>query len=265
MRTDFQHLLIERDDSIVTIKLNRPQVLNAFNDLMLQEFIEATEAVAEDETIRCVIIAGAGRAFGAGQDLAKFVVEQTQSVSDTVRGHLQHYHRLVQTLHEMPKPVIAAIHGVATGVSLNLALACDLRIVADNARLAQGFVRIGLVPDGGGAYFLPRLVGLGKALEMALLADEVSGPEAERLGLANKCVPLAELEATTRSLAQRLAHGPTSTYGLIKELMYTGQDSDLQTVFALEGDLQARALLSADHHEGVTAFLQKRPPKYSGK
>ncbi len=265
MRTDFQHLLIERNGSIVTIILNRPQVLNAFNDLMLQECIEATEVAAEDETIRCVVITGAGRAFGAGQDLAKFAVEYTHDIPDDVREHLQRYHRLVQTLHEMPKPVIAAIHGVATGISLNLALACDLRIAADNARLAQGFARIGLVPDGGGAYFLPRLVGLAKALEMALLADEISGSEAERLGLVNKCVPLAELASTTRALAQRLAHGPTYTYGLIKELMYTGQDSDLQRVFALEGDLQARALLTADHREGVAAFLQKRPPRYSGK
>ena len=266
MRTDFQHLLVQQDGAVVTITMNRPEVLNAFNDLMLQELTEAAETAAYDETIRCVVLMGAGRAFGAGQDLTTFGSARAEREgADRVSEHLKKYHRLVQILHNMPKPVIAAIRGVAAGISLNIALACDLRIASDNSRFIQAFARIGLIPDGGGGYFLPRLVGLGKALEMALLAEEVSGPEAERIGLVNKCVPLAEFEAATHALAQRLANGPTRAYGLIKELTYKSLDSDLQTSLDLEGKLQDIAITTEDHREGVTAFLQKRPAKYTGR
>lgn len=269
MRTDFQHVLVQQDGAVVTLMMNRPEVLNAFDDLLLQEMTEAAEAAAQDETIRCVILTGAGRAFGAGQDLSGFAAshperEQTTDAS-AIEEHLKKYHRLVHILRDMPKPVIAAIRGVAAGISLNIALACDLRIAADDARLIQAFARIGLIPDGGGGYFLPRLIGAGKALEMALLADEVSGVEAERIGLVNKCVPLAEFEATTSALAQRLAGGPTRTYGLIKNLIYASLDTDLQHSLDMEGKLQSIALATQDHREGVNAFLQKRRAQYSGK
>jgi len=265
MRTDFKYLLIHQDEGVVTIIMNRPQVLNAFNDAMLQELTEAVEAAARDESVRCVVITGAGRAFGSGQDLTSFASLSSGDEPIPVSEHLTKYHRLLYALHEMPKPCIAAIRGVAAGISCNIALACDLRIAADNARFIEAFARIGLVPDGGGGYFLPRLIGLGRALEMAMLADEVSGPEAERIGLVNKCVPLDEFEAETAALAHRLAQGPTRTYGLIKELMYKSLDCDLQGSLRLEGKLQDRAFTTADHKEGVAAFLNKRPPKYSGK
>jgi len=182
-----------------------------------------------------------------------------------VSEHLAKYHRLILAIRHMPKPVIAAIQGVATGISLNIALACDVRIAADNARLLEAFARIGLVPDGGGGYTLPRLIGLGKALEMALLANEVSGAEAERIGLVNRCVPFSELEETTRALAKQLANGPTRTYGLIKELMYTSLDRDLQASLHLEGQLQEAAYATADHRESVDAFLHKRAAQFTGK
>jgi 2-(1,2-epoxy-1,2-dihydrophenyl)acetyl-CoA isomerase len=265
MRTDFQYVLVQQDGGVLTLTMNRPEVLNAFNDPMLQELTEAAEAAAQDETVRCVVLTGAGRAFGSGQDLSAFSARYASNEPIKVSEHLQLYHNLIHVLRTMPKPTIAAIRGVATGISLNIALSCDLRIAADNARFSQAFARIGLVPDGGGAYFLPRLIGFGKALEMALLAEEVSGPEAERLGLVSKCVPVAEFESATLALAQRLAHGPTLAYGLIKKLMYTSLDSDLQTVLQLEGEMQDLAIASADHREGVTAFLQKRPPEYHGK
>ncbi len=265
MRGSFQYLLVRQDEGVLTITMNRPEVLNAFNDLMLEELTEAVESAARDDAVRCVIIAGAGRAFGSGQDLSVLASAHSAAEPVKVSTHLQKYHHLVQVLHEMPKPVIAAMQGVAAGISLNIALACDLRIASDEARFRQAFARIGLVPDGGGAYFLPRLVGLGKALEMALLADDMNAQEAERYGLVNACVPLAELEAATRTLARRLANGPTRAYGLIKELLYTAVDSDLPTVFALEGKLQDIAIETADHREGVAAFLQKRPPNYSGQ
>jgi 2-(1,2-epoxy-1,2-dihydrophenyl)acetyl-CoA isomerase len=165
----------------------------------------------------------------------------------------------------MPKPVIAAIQGVATGITLNIALACDICIAADNARLREGFALIGLVPDGGGGYTLPRLVGIGRAMEIALLAEDISGAEAERIGLVNRCVPLSELDKTTRALAKRLAHGPTRTYQLIKELMYKSLEMDLQASLHLEGQLQEAAYATADHREGVDAFLHKRTAKFIGK
>lgn len=264
MRDDFKHLLIRRDGAVVTLMMNRPEVLNAFNDLLLQELTEAADDAAHDETIRCVVITGAGRAFGAGQDLVSLTAAEKSAEPVPISEHLTKYHRLLSIIRAMPKPVIAAIRGVAAGISCNIALGCDLRIAADNARFIQAFARIGLVPDGGGGYFLPRLVGLGRALEIAMLADEIGGPEAERIGLVNKCVPLDEFEAATAALAQRLAQGPTRTYALIKELMYSSLDSDLQSSLKLEGELQNIAFTTADHKEGVAAFLQKRSPHYKG-
>ena len=265
MRTDFQNILVEQDESVVTLTMNRPDMLNAINTLMLEELIEAAEGAASDETIRCVVLAGAGRAFGAGQDLTEFSSAHASSEPFQPSAHLAKYHHLILALRHMPKPVIAAIQGVVTGISLNIALACDMRIAADNARLIEGFARIGLVPDGGGAYTLPRLIGLGRALEMALLANEVSGAEAERIGLVNRCVPLAELDDMTRALAKQLANGPTRAYGLIKELLYTSLEMDLQASLHLEGQLQDAAYATADHREAVDAFLHKRAANLTGK
>jgi 2-(1,2-epoxy-1,2-dihydrophenyl)acetyl-CoA isomerase len=224
---------------------------------MLQELTEAAEEVAGDETIRCVVLTGAGRAFGAGQDLTAL---SQRPISEL----LKKYHRLVQVLREMPKPVIAAVRGVAAGISCNIALACDLRIAADDARFIEAFARIGLIPDSGGGYFLPRLVGLGRALELAMLADEVSGPEAERIGLVNRCVPLAEFEAATAALARRLAQGPTRAYALIKQQMYQSLDCDLPAALALEARLQDIAITTEDHRAALEAFLRKQSPSYHG-
>ena len=233
MRTDFRHLLVHLDGGVLTITFNRPEVLNAFNDTMLEELEEAVEAAAEDGSVRCVVLTGAGRGFGSGQDVRTFA-----------KAHSS---------------------GVAAGISCNIALACDLRIASDNARFLEAFARIGLVPDGGGGYFLPRLVGLGKALEMAMLAEEVSGREAERIGLVNKCVPDKEFESSVNALAARLANGPTRAYGLMKELINTSLVSDLPTSLRQECDLQDLAAATDDHREGVAAFLEKRRPNFTGR
>src|SRR5947208_11615727 len=267
MRTNFQHLLIQEDNHVLKISMNRPEVYNAFNDTMLDELGEVLEAAAQDPAVRCVVVTGTGRAFGSGQDLRSFATIQA-SRGDTpikVSEHLRKYHRIVRAIRTMPKPVIAAVQGVAAGASCNIALACDMRIAADNARFIEAFARIGLVPDAGGGFFLPRLVGFGKALELAMLAEEVSGPEAERIGLVNKCVPVAEFEAATKAFAQKLANGPTRAYGLIKELMNKSLESDLTTLLRLEGELQDKAFRTEDHREGVAAFLQKRRPNYTGR
>lgn len=264
MRTDFQDLLINQDGGVLTITMNRPEVLNAFNNTMLHELGEALETAAQDDTVRCVVLTGAGGAFGAGQDLRTFTAMRSSNEPVKVSEHLGNYHRIVHTIRSMPKPVIAAVQGVAAGISCNLALSCDMRICADNARFIEAFARIGLIPDGGGGFFLPRLVGMGKALELSMLAEEVSGPEAERIGLVNKCVPLAEFESATKALAQKLAKGPTRAYGLIKELMNKAVESDLEATLRIEGELQDIAIETADHREGVTAFLEKRPANYTG-
>lgn len=267
MRADYQYVLVQQDNAVLTITMDRPTVLNAINSQMLEELNEIADEAATDAAIRCVVLQGAGRAFGAGQDLSEFKAYYSSDNVDAgpLGEHLLGYHRLARRLHEMPKPVVAVLHGVATGVSLNLAFACDLRIAADTTRFSEAFARIGLVPDGGGSYFLTRLVGVAKALEISLLADEFSGVEAERLGLINKCVPLAELEATVAAFTQRLAQGPTYAYSLIKQLTYHAHDHDLQDVLHLESELQDKAFHTADHREGVQAFFEKRAPRYSGK
>ncbi|HLI08462.1 MAG TPA: enoyl-CoA hydratase-related protein [Ktedonobacteraceae bacterium] len=264
MKTVFETLLISQDGGVLTITMNRPEVLNAVNDVMLDEMGEVLEEAGGAGEVRCVVITGAGRAFGAGADLRGFAQLHGSGEPIKVSEHLQKYHRIVRAIRTLPKPVIAAVRGVAAGASCNLALACDLRIAADDARFLEAFARIGLIPDAGGGFFLPRLVGFGKAMEMAMLADEVSGPEAERIGLVNKCVPLDEFEAATQALARRLAKGPTRAYGLIKELMNSSIQSDLETTLRLEGALQDIAIATADHREGVAAFLQKRPANYTG-
>src|SRR5262249_55513936 len=154
---------------------NRPEVLNAFNDQLIDELSQALDAATHDDDVRCVVLTGAGRAFGSGQDLTALSSSIRRGSDEPVKvsEHLERYHKLIALIREMPKPVIAAVRGVAAGISCNIALACDMRIAADNARFIEAFARIGLVPDGGGGYFLPRLVGLGKALEMAMLADEI--------------------------------------------------------------------------------------------
>src|SRR5574340_1349307 len=247
MQTDFQHLLVTRDGAVLTITMNRPEVLNAFNDVMLAELTEVIEAAAQDEAVRCVVLTGAGRAFGSGQDLHSFAGVRSSGAIGAVSDHLKKYHRVVYAIREMPKPVIAAVRGVAAGISCNIALACDMRIASEDSRFIEAFARIGLVPDGGGGYFLPRLIGVGRAMEMAMLADEVTGAEAERIGLVNRCVAEAEFDAVVAAFARRLANGPTRAYGLIKKEIYACAESDLQTALRLEGELQDIAFETEDH------------------
>lgn len=266
MRTDYEHLLVSQNDGVLTITMNRPEVLNAVSEPMLDGLGEILEAAAHDASVRCIVLTGAGRAFGSGADVRGIAAlhEAAGEAPLKISEHLHKYHRVVRAIRSMSQPVVAAVHGVAAGASCNLALACDLRIVSEDARFIEAFARIGLVPDAGGGFFLPHLVGLGKALELALLADEISGPEAERLGLANMCVPVARFEETVKTLARRLAAGPPRTYGLIKVLMQTAVTSDLETTMRTEGELQDIAINTADHREGVAAFLQKRPAVFTG-
>ncbi len=266
MRTDFQTLRTTIADRVLTVTMHRPEVYNALNEAMIDELGEVFVGLPNElDQIRCVVLTGAGRAFGSGQDLRVFAAAYEQAEPIVISEHLTRYHRIVQAMRAAPQPIIAAINGVAAGASANLALACDLRVVAEDARFVEAFARIALVPDAGGPYFLTRLVGVGKALELALLAEEISGREAERIGLVNRCVPAEALASTVRDLATRLANGPTTTYGLIKDLLYRSAEVDLATSLQLEGAAQDRAFATHDHREGVQAFLAKRPPQFTGE
>ena len=219
--------------------------------------------------MRAVVITGAGRGFCAGADLTQSALRATGAPGSTrgatVQRHLEeHYHPLITELRALEKPVIAAVNGVAAGAGMSLALACDLRLAGESAYFLQAFVRIGLVPDAGSTWFLPRLVGTGKAMEMAMLGERVNAAEALSLGLVSRVVPDESLAAAAAELAGRLAAGPYSL-GLIKRALYASGESDLATQLRREAELQALAADSEDSAEGVAAFLTKRPPQFRGR
>lgn len=250
-------LITERDGAVLTLTLNRPEKLNSITDPMLVALRGALTGEAADPAVRAVVLTGAGRAFCAGQDL--------QAFSGRVQEHLDRlYHPVLKAIVGLDKPVVAALNGVVAGAGLSLALACDLRVAGASATLVQAFVRIGLVPDSGGSWFLPRLVGLGRALEMSLLGDDVPAAEALRIGLVERVVADADVLPAARELAARLAAGPRSV-SLIKRLLRSSMSSRLDEQLDLEARLQAEATATRDAVEGVTAFREKRPPRFEGR
>jgi len=258
----YETILYNQDEGVLTITLNRPDVLNAFNSVMGRELLDALKKAERDPEARCVVITGAGRAFSSGEDLKARQAEGITEFGPTLRDR---YNPIVLRIRNMDKPVLGSINGVAAGAGCSLALACDLRIASEKARFIEVFVRVGLVPDSGSSFFLPRLVGLGKALEMAFLGDEVGAEEALRLGLVNRMVPAEELETATRELALRLAKGPTKAIGLAKRAMNRALTMDLEDLMEYEAYGQEVAGASADYQEGVAAFSEKRPANFTGK
>lgn len=254
-------ILLDQREGILTITLNRPDVLNAVNDLMLRELYDALRQAARDVATRCVVLTGAGRGFCSGQDLRDRGGAATFSFSESLRTR---YNPVILLIRTMEKPVVAAVNGVAAGAGCSLALAADLRIASDRASFIEVFARVGLVPDSGSTYFLPRLVGLGKALELAYTADPVDAPEALRLGLVNRVVPHDDLPAQTALLAKRLAAGPTRGYGLTKRAINHALHAPLEQTLDYEAALQEIAGRTADHREGVAAFLEKRQANFKG-
>jgi 2-(1,2-epoxy-1,2-dihydrophenyl)acetyl-CoA isomerase len=257
----YETLLYEKRNGVAAITLNRPQALNAFTPQMNLEFQDALKDAEQDGAIRCFLITGAGRAFCAGQDLKGRTKEQRGSLGASLR---ERYNPLILRLRRTEKIVVAGVNGVAAGAGCNLALACDLRIASEDARFIQAFVKVGLAPDSGGSFFLPRLVGLSKALELLLLGDPVDAREAQRIGLVAKVVPSAELPGAMRELAERIACGPRSI-GLIKRAVNRALLPELEAQLEYEAYLQEIAGRSADYDEGVTAFLEKRQPAFTGK
>lgn len=258
---EYQAILYAAQHGVATITLNRPEVLNASGDRMMAEILEALQQAEHDDAVRVVVITGAGRAFCAGQDL-KEVDGSAAGLSELLR---RRYNPVILKIRDLPKPVIAAINGVAAGAGLSLALACDLRLASDKARLIEAFARIALVPDAGSTFFLPRLVGLARASELAFLGDEVSAAEAERLGLVNRVVPADDLAAATRALAQRLAAAPTRAIGLIKRALNHALEDGLEATLDYEASLQEIAAQGEDFPEGLAAFREKRPARFHGR
>jgi 2-(1,2-epoxy-1,2-dihydrophenyl)acetyl-CoA isomerase len=258
-------LLVSLEVGVLSLTLNRPEKLNAFNPEMHQALREALERAAGDASVRAVLLTGAGRGFCAGQDLAERDVSAGAAPIDLSVSLASNYNPLVRRLRELPKPVLCAVNGVAAGAGANIAFAGDIVLAARSARFVQAFSRIGLIPDSGGTYFLPRLVGSARAMALALLAESVGAEQAEQWGLIWKAVDDARLGAEALALARRLANGPTKGYGLLKRAMNASSGNSLDAQLDLERDLQREAGFSDDYREGVRAFKEKREPKFTGK
>ncbi len=257
-----QTILYSNADGIARITLNRPDRLNSFTASMHAELREALARTAA-EGARVLLLTGAGRGFCAGQDLSDRAVAPDAAPVDLGESIERNYKPLVLGLRSLPMPVICAVNGVAAGAGANIALACDIVIAAKGASFVQAFCRIGLVPDSGGTYFLPRLVGTARAMALALLGDKLTAEEAVQWGLIYKCVDDPELAATSEALAAQLAKGPTKGLAAIKRALYAAPPT-LEAALDLERDLQRECGFSADYREGVAAFMAKRPPNFTG-
>lgn len=254
-------IIVETSGGVTTITLNRPEVLNAVNTPMAKELHDAVRQAARDAAVRCVVLTGAGRGFCSGQDL------RGRAAGDfSYRAHLRStYNPVILLLRTMEKPVLAAVNGVAAGAGCSLALAADLRVASARASFIQIFSRVGLIPDSGSTWFLPRLVGTGKAFELACTAEPVDAAEALRLGLVNRVVPPDDLMPQTMELAMRLASGPTRAYGLTKRAFAYAIGASLEQALEYEAQVQEIAGHTADHREGVAAFIEKREAKFEGR
>ncbi len=261
---NFQTLLYSLSNGVCTITLNRPEVYNALNEQMKKELNEALKEAEKDPNVRCLVLRGAGdKAFCSGQDLKEHAGKDTRrSLKESLE---KSYNPMIRKMRNIEKPIIGMINGVAAGAGLSIALACDMRIMADHAKLIEVFIRIALVPDSGSHWFLTRLVGMGKAFEYAALGNDITAAEAERVGLVNKVVPAAELESATMAIAEQLAKAPTKSIGLIKRALNKALSSDLDSLLDYEAYLQEIASLTEDHREGVQAFLEKRPAQFKGR
>jgi len=259
-----QPILVEQQAGYRIITLNRPDRLNAFNDAMHVALLEAIDAAEADESCRTVMITGAGKGFCAGQDLNDRLVKPGEKMPPSTSLE-QYYNPLVRKLRALPFPVIAAVNGVAAGAGCNVALACDIVIAARSARFIQSFARIGLVPDTGGTFFLPRLVGDARARGLALLAQELAADKAAEWGMIWRCVDDNALIYEARRICEHFSIAPTQGLALIKRALNASAGNTLDAQLDLERDLQAMARDIPDYAEGVRAFMEKRKPKFTGR
>ena len=250
------------DEGVGVITLNRPDKLNSFNQQMAYDVQGALDHCMENPEVRCVVITGAGRAFCAGQDLEEAIAPDSAEIEEHVETK---YNPMVRKIRAIEKPVIAAVNGVAAGAGANLAYCCDLVVAAESAKFIQSFINIGLVPDTGGTYFLPRLVGIHKASVMTMLGEKMLAEEAKDLGLVYKIFPNEELLDGAMELAKRMAKMPTRGIGLTKKALNYSLRNNLNEQLAVEKDLQGQAGRTSDNTEGINAFLEKRKPNFTGE
>jgi 2-(1,2-epoxy-1,2-dihydrophenyl)acetyl-CoA isomerase len=258
-------ILVSIEAGVQRITLNRPDKLNAFNPEMHRLLRAALEQAEREPAIRCVLLTGAGRGFCAGQDLSERAAKADDAPIDLSVSIESYYNPLVRRMRALAKPIVCAVNGVAAGAGASIALACDLVLAARSASFIQAFAKIGLVPDSGGTYFLPRLVGRARAIGLALLGDKLAAEDAERAGLIWKCVDDDRLREVSAQLARTLAAGPTRSYGLIKRALDASPQNSLDAQLELERDLQREAGFTEDYREGVAAFLAKRKPEFKGR
>ncbi len=257
-------LIYEVKDRVATITLNRPDKLNAFTGSMIDAWAASLAEAQRDDGVNVVVVTGAGRAFCAGGDVGR-MGESRPSPLDHKNQLWENIHRVPKTLEAMDKPVIAMVNGLAVGAGMGMCVMCDVRIAAESARFSTGYVRVGLVPGDGDTYFLPRLVGAAKALELLWTADFIEAPEAHRLGIVQRVVPDAQLKDATYALAGQIADGPQVPIRMIKRLVYQSLKLDLRTHLDLVSSHMSIVRQTADHAEGVAAFKEKRPPKFQGR
>lgn len=246
--------------NVAWLTLNRPHKLNAFNKNMHLEIIDVVKKVKKDDAIRCLVITGEGRAFCSGADLS-----EVQGEIDYGEFLRKQYNPMILELTSLEKPVIAAVNGVAAGAGFSLALACDFRLVQEQASFIQAFIHIGLVPDSGNLYFLPRLIGYAKALELSVLGEKITVEQANELGLVTKIVSADRWNQEVQEFADKIAAMPTKAIGLIKRYMQKSFETDLEEMLENEANAQKIAGMTMDHKEGVQAFLEKRKAKFIGK
>jgi 2-(1,2-epoxy-1,2-dihydrophenyl)acetyl-CoA isomerase len=255
-------LRIEVDGAVATVTLDRPEALNALTVALKDELLVAFEGFAADGDVRAVVLTGAGRAFCAGQDLRERLEPGALPLADEIRAR---YNPLIRAMRGLPKPIVAAVNGVAAGAGAALAFACDVRVAAENASFVLAFGRVGLIPDSGATWLLPRLIGAAKATELALLNEPLTAADAERFGLVARVVAEDRLLGEARAIAARLADAAPRANALTKRALELSWGADLETQLETEADFQGEAGATADHAEGIAAFLERRPPRFTGE
>jgi 2-(1,2-epoxy-1,2-dihydrophenyl)acetyl-CoA isomerase len=261
----YQSVRLDTADGVATLTLNRPERLNSFTVAMHGEVRSALDAVVADPSVRCLILTGAGRGFCAGQDLSDRAVAPDSEALDLGASIENHYKPLLLRLRRLRMPTVCAVNGVAAGAGANIPFACDIVIAAKSASFIQSFSKLGLVPDCGGTWWLPRLVGPARAVGLALLGDKLSSTQAEEWGLIWRCVEDDELMPTALALAQQLAAGPTRGYVSTREAIEASMLMSFEASLDLERDFQRELGRSTDYREGVTAFMEKRAPRFTGQ
>ena len=258
-----QTIQVDIKDRVATIRLNRPEVFNSFNREMAFAVQSELKNLATHPEVRAIVLTGSGKAFCAGQDLKEVT---DPSLNPGFKAILEeHYNPIIQLIRETPKPILAAVNGVAAGAGANIALACDIVVASEQAAFIQAFSKIGLIPDSAGTFFLPRLIGFQKASALAMLGDKVDAQEAERLGMIYKYYPTKDFEDEVNKLAVKLGDMPTKALALTKEALNHALVNNLDEQLALESQFQIEAASSQDYTEGVSAFVQKRKPEFKGK